>query len=117
MKIIYKNTEDLWQDDKPADEFIKTRARVPDDTMVKVLNNPTMYTADGWDEIQYKQAVASLEIRRAVSYLQTTDFIPLQWREEDELGIEHSRTEASYRDVLERRQEAREIIRAFGSEK
>jgi hypothetical protein len=115
-KIIYKTTEGLWQDDKPSDEFIKYRARVPDDTMVKVLNHPVLYTADDWDELLYKQVVANLEVRRAVSYLQSTDYIILQWLEETTLGVDHYRTEDNYRNVLERRNEARQIIRAFDSE-
>lgn len=114
-KIIYKTTEDLWQDDKPADEFIKVRARVPDDTIVRVLNNPMLYTADGWDEELYKQVVATLDVRRAVAYLQETDYVYQQWQEELELGVEHSRTETNYRTILEKRQEARELIRSFDS--
>lgn len=110
-KIIYKYTTGEWSDDKPADELIDVRAKVPEDVDVSVMNREAVYTAEGWDEDNYRQAVARLDTRRAVAYLQQTDYIVLQWLEESSIGAEHSRTEDEYRAVVAKRQKARDTIR------
>jgi hypothetical protein len=115
-KIIYRDKDGNWVDDKPADDQIVARARVPDNTMLTVLNHRVLYTSDDWDETLYRSVVARLDTRRAISYLQSTDYIVMQWLEEQTLGVEHYRSEADYMAVLQKRAEARQLLRTSNIE-
>lgn len=118
MKTIYKLTDGNWTDNKPTDpDEIVVKTSVPDEVEIRTLNHPVLYTADGWDEDAYADAVKETNRHRAIVYLQSTDFVPIQWRDEEELGVEHTRSVEEYRDILVKRQEAREIIRSLNSEK
>lgn len=44
-------------------------------------------------------------------YLEETDYIVIQWQDENSLGIPHNKTEEEYINILKKRQEARETIR------
>jgi hypothetical protein len=110
MKTIYR-LDRLWSDDKQADDSGAETAEVPDETNVDVMNS-IHYVAVGYDQEAYDQAVQSIARVEAINYLQSTDYIPTQWRDEDELGIPHNRTEDEYRSILEQRQQAREVLRS-----
>lgn len=58
---------------------------------------------------KYKKEQAKIV---AQEYLDTTDFVTIQWQEENDRGIEHKRTEKEYMKILQKREEARQTIRA-----
>lgn len=115
MKTFYQLKDKTWYDEASIDEeAILHEVEVADDILIKVLNQDT-YTADGFDQDEYDKSFSIYEMRVAVTYLQITDYIPVQWQDEEALGIEHNRSEESYMEVLTKRQEARVKIRSLNS--
>lgn len=111
MKTIYQAKDNTWYDERPLDdEAIKHEVEVDDEIKIGVLNS-TQYDADGYDETAYQAALVQYQVRQATGYLQLTDYVPVQWQDETALGIEHSRTQEEYMDILQQRQAARELIR------
>lgn len=113
MKTVYKYTDGNWHGEAPAtEEEILFQISVPDDTDLSILNRISVYDYDGWDADLYAEAKRQLTVREAISFLASTDYIPVQWQDEEALGIEHSRSEDDYMAVLQQRQTARETIRS-----
>ena len=111
MKTIYKTIYGGWSETKPASkEEIDKTARVADDFQVGFMNS-SFYTADDYDAAEYAAAKNREARRIATDYLNQTDYITVQWSDETALGIEHTRSEEEYREILLKREQARETIR------
>jgi len=115
MKTIYQAIDKTWSDTEPTEDWLLNAVEVDDAVLLKVLNQDA-YNADGFDQATYDTALVQYNVRQAVAYLQMTDYVITQWREEEELEIEHHRTLEEYQDVLQQRQTARETIRNSGSD-
>jgi len=112
MKTIYK-VNGYWAEGELSESDTPTiTVKVPNDINVNFMNS-IHYASPDYSEEAYTKALNSSKLAEAKNYLLRTDYVSAQWRDEDELGIEHSRTEAEYRDILEKRQEARELIRSL----
>ena len=107
MKLIYKNEYGAWQEaEKPSEDTIE----VADYIKVEFMNSP-YYQNKGYSEEAYNSSYSLFEIEKARQYLASTDYVVLQWADEIALGIEHSRSETEYNEILQQRQDAREKIR------
>jgi len=115
MKTIYK-LNGYWADCEPSEsDTVQATVKVPADVDVNIMN--TRHYADpDYSENAYNSALKSIKLADAKNYLATTDYISTQWRDEEELGLEHRRTAEDYKVVLEKRQEARELIRSLSIE-
>lgn len=108
MKKITRNKYGAWQEVTDGDntDFIE----VSDDVVVGFLNSP-YYTSKNFTNEGYEKAQERFNVTAAKSLLANTDYVAIQWKDEVELGVEHSRSRSEYRAILEQRQEARSIIR------
>lgn len=55
------------------------------------------------------------EVKNLQKYLHSTDYIALQWLEEEKLNIPHHKSNEEYQEVIQKRQEAREKIREMSN--
>lgn len=107
MKYILKNEFGIWQD---VEKDTEGAIEVADNVMADFMNTP-YYQGDGFTPEDYATGYALFEIEQARRYLAETDYVAAQWADEIALGIEHSRSEEEYMQILQKRQEARETIR------
>lgn len=107
MKYILKNEFGIWQD---AEKDTEGAVKVDDNVMADFMNTP-YYQGDDFTPEAYAAGYALFEIEQARRYLAETDYVASQWADEIALGMEHSRPEEEYLQILQKRQEARETIR------
>lgn len=110
MKDIYKTIHGGWTDKKPPENEIAETINVRDDVIVGFLLSKN-YPIREFNQEVYDKAMGEFNKQAAMTYLKNTDYITVQWADESALGIEHTRSEDEYREILLKRQAAREAIR------
>lgn len=114
MKTIYKVNGYWTEGELSESDTANATIKVPDSVNVDFMNS-VYYASPDYSDEAYTEALNSSKVADAKNYLLRTDYVSAQWRDEEELGIEHSRTAEEYRSILEKRQEARELIRSLNS--
>lgn len=110
MKTIYKNIYGNWQDVKPPKKELLQSVEVDDDILVGFMNS-LYYIYQDYSRENYDKAMLEHKKTEARKYLATTDYVAIQRLDEKELGLSHTKTEEEYREILQKRQDARLLIR------
>lgn len=113
MKTIYKTIYNTWQDIKPDLESDISDSIEVANTVITGFLNSIYYNSPTYSKSNYDNAFAKFKKEEARSYLSSTDYISIQWQDETSLEIPHSRTDEEYQEIMQKRQEARDLIRGI----
>ena len=81
----------------------------------RYIGNNIILDQDKLQQLQNEQSIQE-EIQELQDFLSNTDYIALQWLEEDEFDLSHHRPRAAYKETMQKRQAVRAQIRKLTTE-